>query len=119
MKKILYFSFFVLLFQGIDLSAQRSGALKFSRSTNKELDVESIDSQIQSYENLKEHYLNRASRLRSRGDRLQFSSRDDGLISAQKEWKLADKYDRMADQIQDEIDTLKEERSEVEKRDSY
>jgi hypothetical protein len=118
-KKILYFSFFVFLFQGIDLSAGRSGTLKFSHSTNKELDIKNIDSQIQSYEDLKEHYLSKAARRRSRGDRLELSPQENGKIAAQKEWKSADEYDRMADQIQDRIDTLEEERSGVEKRAPY
>lgn len=119
MNRLLYLPLFLCLFQAVDLSAERSGTLKFSHSSDKEVDLEMITSQIQSYENLKEYYLNKAARLRSRGDRLQFSSREDGLISAEKEWKLADKYDKMADQIQDKIDSLEEERAEVEKRKPY
>ena len=119
MKKVLYFSMFLFLFQNITLLGVRSGQLEFSKSSNKETDLKMINLQIESLENLKEHYLGRAARLRNRADRLQFSAREDGLISAQKYWKSANECDRIADQIQDEIDSLEEERVDVDNRSAY
>lgn len=88
-------------------------------ASNKETDIGMIDSQIQSLEELKAYYLAKAARLRTKGDRLQFNSSGDGLASAQKSWKSADEYDRIADQIQGDINNLKKEREEVLDRSDY
>ncbi len=109
-----------LLFLGHDSLHSLTKKFTLSKNaSNKETDLAMIDSQIQSLEDLKAYYLAKASRLRSRGDRLQFSSSENGLGSAQKSWKSADEYDRIADQIQGDIDNLKKEREEVLDRSDY
>lgn len=95
------------------------GSSKVSRATNKQIDVKNIDSQIESLENLKDYYLAKATRLRSRGDRIQFNSKAGGVTSAQKCWRSANQYDKIADQIQGEIDNLKAERDSVQNKSGY
>jgi hypothetical protein len=90
-----------------------------AQMSNKGIDLKNIDAQIKSLEDLKEHYLAKATRLRNRGDRLQFNSKDDGLISAQKCWQSANQYDKIADQIQGEIDKLTKERNAVLNKSQY
>jgi hypothetical protein len=112
----------ILAFVFLDYNSLHALTKKFTLSknaSNKETDLAMIDSQIQSLENLKAHYLAKASRWRSKGDRLQFNTSEDGLVSAQKSWKSADEYDRIADKIQGDIDNLKKERQEVIDRSDY
>jgi len=117
MKRVLYtFVFCALILNPL---YSNSSNPNFSNSSNKEIDLKNINSQIRSLENLKDYYLAKATRLRNRADRLQFNSREDGLPEAQKYWNLADKYDRMADQIQDEIDKLKAEEKSVHQKEEY
>ncbi|MCH9811992.1 hypothetical protein K0U07_04420 [bacterium] len=118
MKRI-YFVLFLLLFQPLLHAEQALGDVSSTEGTNKELDLRNINKQIASLEDLKEHYVGRAIRLRNRADRTQFNSQENGLISAQKYWKEANKCDRIADQIQKEIDSLKEEREFVEDKKPY
>ena len=87
--------------------------------SNKGIDLKNIDAQIKSLGDLKEYYLAKATRLRNRGDRLQFNSEEDGLISAQKCWQSANQYDKLADQIQEEIDKLTKERNSVLNKSPY
>lgn|GEM_PF-2740539 len=113
---------FLFLFSLLQHNPLYSIGKKFTLSknaSNKETDLAMIDSQIHSLEELKAHYLAKAARLRSKGDRLQFNTFDDGLASAQKSWKSADEYDRIADKIQGDIDNLKKEREEVLDRSDY
>ena len=108
-----------LLFVPLFSTEQTLSDVESEQGTNKELDLRNINKQVDSLENLKEHYVARAIRLRNRADRLQFNSQENGLISAQKYWKEANKCDKIADQIQKEIDSLKEEREFVEDKKPY
>jgi len=119
MKKKLFLVGCMFLFTTNSVYGITKGSLHQAKETQQEIDVMMIDSQIQSLKELKEYYLAKASRVRSLGDRLQFSSQTDGLITAQKCWKSADEYDRIADQIQEQIDLLNKERKDVIKSPSY
>lgn len=118
-NKLLYIWVVLLGVQPMFLLAESSKVSISESKTGKDLDLRNINEQIQSLENLKEHNVARAIRLRNRADRLQFNSEQTSLISAQKYWKEANECDKIADQIQQEINSLKEERDFVENKKPY
>lgn len=88
-------------------------------STNKQTDLSAIDAQIESLENLKQYYISKAKRLRSKGDRAIYSSFEDNRSFAEKYWKSANNYDKISDEIQEEINNLEKERKLVEEKSDY
>lgn len=118
MKRLLFYFCIFFALSTLGFSEEFAQA-KSTRLSDQKIDVNNIDAQIQSLENLKNHYLAKATRLRARGDRLQFQSDEQGLISAEKCWNSADHYDRLADQIQEEIDNLEKERERVLNKSEY
>ncbi len=119
MKKIALFTMIIFSVFHACVYGASTGSLQITHGTNQDIDMEMINSQIESLTNLKDYYLAKAARIRNLGDRVQFSSEQDGLITAQKCWKSADRYDRIADQIQGEINNLEKERDQVLQKASY
>lgn len=119
MKKSCFYFASMFLFYSGEIHAISTGSLQVTHGSDQEIDMKMINSQIESLTNLKEYYLTKAARVRNLGDRLQFSSHQDGLITAQKCWQSADEYDRISDQIQEEINNLEKEKRQVLKKADY
>ena len=113
MKRLIPLCILVTLFSASNVYSAEGVNRVTTTNTYKKTDIQSIDSQIESLENLKGYYLSKAIRLRNRGDRLNFDSKEDNRELAQKYWHYADRYDRLSDQIQEEINSLEEERKDV------
>ena len=77
-------------------------------------ELQFINRQIESLENLKEYYSAKAVRYRNRGDRLQYETDSANILESRKLWKQADQYDKIADRIQTEIDKLQIQKERLE-----
>ena len=113
MKKLALITIIIFSVLHTSVHAESTGSLHDTNGTKQEDQIEMISSQIESLTNLKDYYLTKAARVRNLGDRVQFSSEDNGLVTAQKCWNSADRYDRIADQIQVEINNLEKQRAQV------
>lgn len=101
------------IFAFASLHSQKSGTIVSPHESFKKTDLYNIDTKIESLEDLKDYYLSKAARIRLIGDRLYFANPEENADDAQNKWQLADRYDRMSDQIQEEINSLKKERIEI------
>ena len=118
-NRIFFVCFCFCIIFSSNLFASSTGSLTPTSSNYKKADLSAIDSQIESLENLKEYYLAKAKRLRNKGDRLQYNLNEETLPIAEKCWKSADNYDKISDQIQEEINNLEQERKQVAERADY
>ncbi len=117
MNRILFLTLSLLLTNTV--FADATGSLTLNSSSYKKADLSAIDSQLESLENLKEYYREKAKRLRNKGDRLSYNLNEESLPIAEKCWKSANNYDKISDQIQEEINNLEQEREQVVKRSDY
>lgn len=78
--------------------------------THREL-LEQINEEIDLLEDERDKLTARAARLQDKGDRLQFQSGN--LSDARRYWKMADAANQIANQIDEKIQQLKEERQTV------
>jgi hypothetical protein len=73
-----------------------------------------LNEEIASLEDLKNKYLAKAARFQNQGDRLQFNS--ESLYEARVYWNMADTAKNNADQIEEELVLLRQQRDRIKQR---
>jgi len=86
----------------------------YESSAEKQNEISIIDNKIEELEGMKRGYEAKALNHANQADRLQFM--EGQLQTAKKHWKLADDNRRIATQIQKQIDELKIQKMDLQKR---
>jgi hypothetical protein len=73
-----------------------------------------LNEEISSLEDLKNKYIAKAARFQNQGDRLQFNS--ESLYEARVYWNMADTAKNNADQIEEELVLLRQQRDRIKQR---
>lgn len=72
--------------------------------------------QIDSLTNLKDYYMAKATRFRNRANRYQYQNGGANYPEAKKLWREADEYDNIVKRINDELEDLEVQKTELAKK---
>lgn len=117
MKKTKYKAFFAILSFFIFIVAVfmvNKSFTYYAADSEKQNEIMLMDQKIQELQEMKRGYVAKALNHANQAERLQFINGE--LQTAKKHWKLADENRRIAMQIQKQIDELKVQKYEIQKK---